>query len=189
MTNPYDAPKAKDVDDEKNIGGGFFTIKGSKSLDCTGAWLSVDKRFLRFEYLPTKSKKLILILFCIVMVIQVPFVILGGIGAIIAFLMIKIIVGGCCASKVEFDIDEEDLMIDTNRRTIGVRKIQNGKPVFLGSQISGDLLDQLRDGFPYTETVIKKGNRNGYQLIAIGIWLCGVLGGMWIRSVLGFTSF
>jgi len=51
-------------------------------------------------------------------VIQVPFVILGGIGAIIAFLMIKIIVGGCCASKVEFDIDEEDLMIDTNRRVV-----------------------------------------------------------------------
>ena len=181
MTDPYTPPKTQEIDDEKNIKGGFFTSNNSNALDCMGAWISIHKRYIRFKYLPAKSRTLVLKIFCVVVVLLIPLSVLGGLGAIIVYAIINSVIRSMHGSKVEFMIDDEELLIDTRRRTIGLRQVQNMKPVFLGSKVPKNLLNKLKENFDYTETTIKKGSKLVYQFIAVGVWLVGLILGVLIQ--------
>jgi len=181
MIDPYTPPKTQEIDDEKNIKGGFFASNDSNALDCMGAWISINKRYIRFKYLPAKSRNLVLIIFCVAVVLLIPFSALGGLGAIIVYAIINSVIRSMHGSKVEFSIDDEELLIDTRRRTIGLRQIQNMKPVFLGSKVPKDVLNTLKEDFSYTETTIKKGRKLGYQSIAVGVWIVGFILGILIH--------
>jgi hypothetical protein len=60
------------------------------------------------------------------------------------------------ASKVEFSLDEENLLVDKKSRIIGVRKIKNGNPVFLGCMVSNEILSLINDKIQYTDADLRR---------------------------------
>ena len=185
MTNPYESPGVQDVDDEKNVKGGFYATSEAKAVECLGAWISMNKSYLRVKYLSRKSRNLVLIIFCIAVVLLIPFAALGGLGAIILYAIINTIVRSSKASKIEFSLVDERLLVDSKRRIIGIRKIQDGDPILLGTKVPQLILDQIVANYDYTEEPIKKGSRFVYQLIALSVWLWGLIAGVMIQTQLG----
>ena len=185
MNNPYQTPKVTQKIDEKNIKGGFFSDGSAVPLDCRGAWISIDKRYLRFKYLPAKSRNMVLIIFCVAVVLLIPFAALGGLGAIILYAIIHSVILVKNISKVEFSLDDEILLVDEKRRIIGIRKIQNGKPVFLGSKVPQAMLVRILDEIPCLDADLSKGSRLKYQAIAVSVWLAGMTAGVVVAQKLG----
>ena len=89
------------------------------------------------------------------------------------------------ASKIEFSLVDERLLVDSKRRIIGIRKIQDGDPILLGTKVPQLILDQIVANYDYTEEPIKKGSRFVYQLIALSVWLGGLIAGVMIQTQLG----
>ena len=143
MDNPYETPKVQEVDDEKNVKGGFFTSEDAMAVECLGAWISLNKRYLRVKYLPQKSRKIVLIIFCIAVVLLIPFASIGALEALILFAIINTIIRVKDSSKIEFLLDEENLLIDRAKRTIGIRKEKNGKTILIGTKVPYEIQERL----------------------------------------------
>ena len=169
----------------KGIRGGVFSNRKATPLECRKASISIDKRYFRVQYLPPKARNIVIKIFCIAVALLTPFGILGSLGAIILYALIDSVVFETCSSKVEFSLDDENLLVDQNRGIIGIQKIKKGIPVFMGAKAPEEILSRILDRIPHSNADLYKASRLKYIAIAVTVWLAGLLVGMILTGELG----
>lgn len=183
MTNPYDAPQAQQANDEIQLTKrSFFAPAGVKALDCSmGKW-SPSVGYLETSYVSAKVQRNVVIIFCVVMIGIVPFALVGGMGGIILYVLLMLVAKLGFATKVRFNLKDEDLLVDKKRKVLGVKTLHKESDAFVSVKMKAKDLEALLSDYEHTEVALKKGSNFLYGFIMVVVWIACLVTAFYLHT-------
>ena len=176
MNAPYQPPKSSPSEHKEfNVRGGYFTDGESEPVECIQAWVSPTSNYYRVKYVPRESRRKVATIFTCVVLLTMLFGVFGGLGHLIVYYVIKAITYSVTSRKVEFDLIEEDFLMDRAKGLLGIRKIQNGKPVFIGCKPKNKSVNEVMSAITARETNLQKESKLKYRLFIVAVSLVGLI--------------
>ena len=135
MDNPYSPPKTEINYRERvmNVRGGYYTDGKSKPLDCQQAWVAFSEGEYLVKYTAPAARKKLIIIYCVLVIL---FALLLGLSFwifnVILYYIIQRILHRIYTRKVKFDLTKSEILVDRKRGILGIRKMHEGQPVFIG---------------------------------------------------------
>ena len=178
--NPYKPPSVFD-DTSKDIvlPGGWLSIKNTKPMHCYKAWLSFENETLRVCYEPKKNRLFVASIIALIIVVWAQVLIL----LMLLYVIIDMILQLISRKMIEFELNEESWFIDKESSFIGVRKFKKGYPIFIGTRIPQEHLEQIEQKYKCREMPIKQKSLLKSRLIIIAIWIIAFYLGIQLRII------